>query len=196
VFVRETDAQQLVLHFNGGLMWADMAIYSNVAHGLAHNFLRGLEHDDYFVFPWLEIGLAHSFERDISHTDNSFCSNAEAFTQAYELGDWNGAIKAQLRERKAPYLERLLKLEHERDFALADHLLAWSLTRFLLEEHPKAYGGILRDIKGITAGKPSIGIEQLHTAHRDAFAKHMDMTYDEFDKAWAKWAKKQRKERQ
>lgn len=190
--IDRTDAFHLTLHLNDGLMWDDRAVYSNLAHGLAHNFLRGLEHDDYPIPTWFEVGLAHHLERELSHVANSFCLNPEAFQEGYSLGDWNGATRDLLRGQKAPYLEPLALKEHETEFAFEEHLIAWSMTRFLIHEHPEAYAGMLKHMKGLTDGKVDIGIVELRTAHQDAFAKHLDMTYSEFDKAWSKWAKKQR----
>ena len=192
--IDRTDAFHLTLHLNDGRMWDDRAVYSNLAHGLAHNFLRGLEHDDHPIPTWFEVGLAHHMERELSHVANSFCLNPEAFEQGYALGDWNGAVRDLLRKRKAPFLEPLALKEHETEFAFEDHLIAWSMTRYLVHEHPEAYAGILKHMKGLTDGKRDIGIVQLRTAHQDAFAKHLDMTYSEFDKAWSKWAKKQSKQ--
>lgn len=195
VFLAQTDAQSLVLHLNDGYLWDDLAVWGSVAHALTHNFVRGFEHQDYPILPWLEVGLAHSVEREISHTSNSFCSNPAAHEKGYELGDWNTPVKELVRSKEKPRFERFLELEHETDFTFEDHLVAWSMTRYMIEEHPEGYAGILRHLKGLTNGKLGIGVQERRTSHADAFAKHLDMTFEEFDTAWSKWAKRQRKQR-
>jgi hypothetical protein len=195
VLVAETDALSMVAHLQDGVMYDDKIVWANLAHVLTHNLIRGYKHLDYPTPMWLEIGLAHSIGREINHTTNTFCANPELAAQNAELNDWTDAVKDALRKDKGPYLERLRSLEHESDFELNDHLYAWSMTRFMITENPKGYAEVMDYLHGLTKGRPDIGIQTLTVAHRDAFAKGFDLTYEEFDAAWKKWAKKQKSQR-
>ena len=192
--IKDTDAISTAMHLSDGDLWEDVGVWGYMTHHLAHALLRGYKHQSYGLPPWLDAGFAHVLEREVSKVGNSLCGSVEVSTAGANLNDWTKEVKEHLRGKKRPYFEDMFAKETLSDFTLEDHLFAWSMVRFLIEKHPKAFALICADIKGLSKGKGGIGATTLRHAQQDAFARHLDMTYGEFDKAWSKWAKKQKKQ--
>jgi hypothetical protein len=188
--IKDTDAISTVLHLANGEMWNDQGVWGYMVHYLAHALIRGYKHDSYALPAWLDAGFAHAIEREVNPTANSFCGSAEVATAGTDINNWAKEIKSILRKRHAPYFEPLFAKEELVDFTLEDHLIAWSMVRFLIEKHPKEFALINGDLHGISKSKRAIGVIAMRHAQQDTFARHLDMTYDEFDKAWSKWAKR------
>lgn len=187
----DSGAISLVLHLADGEMWDDVGVWGYMSHYLTHAFVSGYRYDAYQAPLWLEVGLAHYVEREINHVYNCFCGGTKAAAAGALLNDWTEHVKNHLRKDSGPYLERILDRQAPSEFSLDDHMVAWSMTAYLIDKHSKDYAALVADMHGITKGKRSIGVMQLTNAHRDAFSKHIDMSYAQFDKAWRRWAKKQ-----
>ncbi|MBC8451100.1 MAG: hypothetical protein H8D72_00160 [Planctomycetes bacterium] len=192
VLIKDTDAISLAVHLQNGEMWDDPGVWGYVTHHLTHAFSAGYKHDSYPTPVWLESGLAHALEREVNTGNNSFCGSGEVAAAGAKINDWNQKTKELLRGKSRAHIEGLLAKETIMDFTLEDHILSWSMVRFLMDEHPKALAAIKADLHGLSKSKKGVGGSLILNTHKDAFARHLNMTYEEFDKAWSKWAKKQK----
>lgn len=195
VLIKDTDALSTVMHLSDGALWDDTIVTGYMLHFLAHAMIRGYKHDSYPIPAWLDAGFAHVIEREVNPSGNSFCGDPTVAPEGARLNDFTDEVKQLLRKHHGPYFEELNAKESLGDFTLEDHLFAWSMVRFLLEEHPGALAKICADLKGLSKSKRPIGPKTLGNAQLDSFARNLDMNYAEFDKAWSKWAKKLRGQR-
>ncbi|MFT6042358.1 MAG: hypothetical protein ACI9C2_002538, partial [Gammaproteobacteria bacterium] len=193
--VQDSDAMSVALHLNDGGMWDDDGVTGNMLHHLTHAYLSGFKHNSYDTPVWIQEGLAHALEREHSPLFTSFCGSEEVYSQGRGTNDWNEETKSILRKLKKPYLEPLLSKASPHGLSFADHVIAWSMVRFLLDEHPDEFAAINSDLHGVGEGQRRIGMPTILTAQLNAFEQHLGMDYADFDKAWAKWAKKQLKRR-
>ncbi len=193
--MEDTDAQSTSLHLMDGAMWDDDGVTGYMLHHLVHALLTGYKHDNYPTPPWIQEGLAHALERESSPQFTSFCGPAEVTASGSKVNNWTSEMNEILRKRKKPYLDSLLGKASVSSFTHEDHIMAWSMVRFLLDKHPDAFAAINADLHGIGEGKRRIGMPQVLVAQKDAFDEHLHMDYAEFDKQWSKWAKKQKARR-
>jgi len=191
--VPSTNAVALTLHQMDGALWDDDEFHGYIAHYLALAMLDSYRHHSYPNPPWLRAGVAHLLEREVIRDANNFDGQHPSTAEARTLRDWTAEAKKLAAKRKFTPLAQLMERQVMSELTLTDHVTSWSMVRFLTTEHADAFAGIARDIRGITRGKQPVDAMVLTRAHRDAFARHMGLTYEEFDDAWRKWAKKQKK---
>lgn len=189
--VRDGEAMSVALHLNDGGMWDDDGVTGNMLHHLTHAYLAGFKHNSYDTPVWIQEGLAHALEREHSPLFTSYCASEEVSSQGRGTNDWNEQAKEILRKLKKPYLEPLLNHASSHALTFEQHVTAWSMVRFLLDEHPDEFAAIINDLHGVGGGKRRIGMPTVLVAQLNAFEQHLGMDYEDFDKAWAKWAKKQ-----
>jgi hypothetical protein len=192
--VPSTDAMTVTMHQMDGDLWDDAGLHGYVVHMLTHAMLDSYRHYSYTGPLWLSSGLAHLLERELTPSANTFCGGHASTHDARDLRDWTAEARKLASKRRATPLTELMERESLRDFTLADHVTSWSMVRFLVTEHPEAFAAINADVRGLSRGKQPVPLGALSRAHQDAFARHLGLTYEEFDKAWAKWAKKQRQQ--
>ncbi|MDF1799370.1 MAG: hypothetical protein P1V81_09360 [Planctomycetota bacterium] len=193
--VPSTDAVGVTIHQMDGDMWDDDGLHGHLAHLFTHALIDSYRHYSYAGPLWISSGLAHMLEREVNNERNTFCGGHPTTAEARELHDWTAEAKQLASKRKATALADLLTRDSHNDFTLADHVTSWSMVTYLVAEHPGAFAGINADVRGLSKGKQPVDAMILARAHSDAFARHLGWTYAEFDKAWAKWAKKQKKRR-
>ena len=193
--IRDTDAMSVALHLVDGGMWDDDGVTGNMLHHLTHAYLSGFKHNSYDTPVWIHEGLAHALEREHSPLFTTFCSTEEVSSKGRGTNDWNEETKNILRKLKKPYLEPLLSKASTHALSFDEHVIAWSMVRFLLDEHPDEFAAINNDLHGVGEGRRRVGMPTILTAQQNAFEVHLGMSYGDFDKAWAKWAKKQVKRR-
>jgi hypothetical protein len=190
--IKETDAMSLGLHLMDGTMWDDDGVWGYMIHNLSHAYLSGYKHNSYPTPVWIQEGLAHALEREHSPHYTSYCAGPEVYKEGAGVNDWTSKLNSILRKRKKPYLEPLLQKTTAFQLTFDEHVMAWSMVSFLLDKYPDEFAAINADLHSIGEGRRTVGMPQINIAQLDSFDKHLGMTYEKFDKAWAKWAKKQK----
>ncbi|MDF1799371.1 MAG: hypothetical protein P1V81_09365 [Planctomycetota bacterium] len=191
--VGSTDAMTLTVHQMGGALWDDEILHGHLVHMLAHALVDSYRHHSYPGPVWLSAGTAHLLERETTMEFDTFCGQHPSTLDLPGLRDWTARARKLATSGKAPGLEELMGRGALTDMTLDDHITSWSKVRFLVDAHPGVFASLNDDIRGLTQGKLPCDPEDLRQAHRDAIARHLGLTYAEFDDAWAKWAKKQTK---
>ena len=191
--VPETDAVVLTMHQLDGDLWDDEKLHAYVAHMLTHMMFDSYRHYSYRSPDWLGVGLAHLFERELVRDANTFCGGHPTTADARDLRNWTTEARQLASRNRFTSVAQLVEREGVAEFTLTDHVTSWSMVRFLVTEHPDAFAAIANDLRGLSKGTQPVDAMVLRRAHRDAFARHLEWTYDEFDAAWRAWARKQRK---
>jgi hypothetical protein len=185
--VRERGALALIIPLGEQMTNRDTGLHCHVVFNLTTNFIDGYRHYSYELPVWLREGLAHVMEREIDPAFNSFTQSEGAAGERVTKSDWLAEVRKLVRAGSAPRLSELVHIEAYGDLQARHHLTAWSMTDFLVREHPKAYAGIQFDLNGRTNAEGFTDGTGLKDAHREAFRKHLGMSYAAFDEAWATW---------
>lgn len=171
----------------------DTALHGAVVFNIAINLLDGFKFYAYDTPIWLREGLAHLMEREISPKYNSFDSSEGAVAQMTKKSDWTAETAKMVRSKKAPTLASLVGIRTYAELELPHHFATWSMTKFLVEEHPEKYAklnGLLHGIKNESGMGDGTNMKD---KHRDAFKEAVGMSYREFDTAWQAWATTKKK---
>jgi hypothetical protein len=160
----------------------DRWLFPHVAHNLSHAFLCSYKHFSYDPPVWIDEGLAHAIEKEIEPESVTTDGTEGASRETHMPSEWGEAVR-KLVARKETI--SLAELWHAKEFGELDkdaHLVAWSMVRFLIEEHPQELAAILGGIKGRESGKDLLDVQ------RKLFQAKGGWTPAEFDEAWRKWA--------
>ena len=165
----------------------DPAMHGHVVFNLAHNFLDGYKHYSYDTPIWIHEGLAHFMEREISPEYNSFDSSEGGIAAETKKSKWHQEVLKIVKRGNAPRLAELMALKNYAELELVHHFCTWSMIKYLIEEHPEGFAGLLADICGIMDENGYADGSNLPDKHRKAFKERLGMSYPEFDKAWRDW---------
>ena len=166
----------------------DRWLFPHVAHNLSHAFLCAYKHFTYDPPVWIDEGLAHAIEKEIEPQSVTTDGTEGAARETHTPSDWAAAVRKLVAAKDAISLAELL---HKKEFGELDadaHLVAWSMVRFLIEEHPAELAKILGGIKGQldADGRPTG--KDLTDLQRKLFREAGGWSPAEFDEAWRKWA--------
>jgi hypothetical protein len=104
--------------------------------------------------------------------------------------DWNAGVKKLLGSGKAKTLADMM---HVKDFGELDsdaHLCAWSMVRFLLDEHADTLAKLLGAVKGQLDEQGQPTGKDLPSLERKVLKDAGGWTTASFDEEWRKWAAK------
>ena len=166
----------------------DRWLFPHVAHNLSHAFLCAYKHFSYDPPIWIDEGLAHAIEKEIEPESVTTDGTEGASRETHMPSDWDAAVRKLVAAKKAATLAELM---HAKEFGELDadrHLVAWSMVRFLIEEHPDALAQLLGGIKGQLdeEGRPSS--RDLTGLQRRLLLGAGNWTPAGFDEAWRAWA--------
>lgn len=166
----------------------DRWLFPHVAHNLSHAFLCAYKHFSYDPPVWLDEGLAHAIEKEIEPQSVTTDGTEGAARETHTPSDWQAAVRKLVAQKEAISLAELL---HAKEFGELDadaHLVAWSMVRFLIEEHPGELATILGGIKGQldADGRPSG--RDMTDLQRKLLKETGGWTPAGFDEEWRKWA--------
>lgn len=166
----------------------DSALHNHVVFNLTVCMVDGYKHYSYETPIWLREGLAHYLEREISPDFNTFDSAEGGVAETTRKSDWEGPVKKMIQSGKAPRMARLANLQSFADLTLEDHYATWSMTAFLVEEHPEGYAKLNANIHGIKDADGLPDGSGMRDKHRKFFLECLGMSYASFDETWQEWA--------
>ena len=169
----------------------DAALHGHVVFSMAINLVDGFRHYAYETPVWLNEGLAHYLERELDPRFNSFSYSEAALAEETRRDDWCSPVRRLVANQAAPSVARLAHLQTPAQMGLEHHYAAWSMTAFLVEHHGEGYACLVESLHGLRDGKGLPDGGHMTDKHRDAFERCLGMRYQEFDEAWAAWAKRQ-----
>ena len=185
--VKERDTLILTVPVDQGVLSRDTALHCHVVFNMTTNLLDGYKHYSYELPVWLREGLAHVMEREIDPRYNSFTFSEGAGGERVTKSDWLAEVRKLVRTDSAPRMAELINISAYGDLLARHHLTVWSMTDYLLREHPAAYAKLLDVLKGRTNAQGMTDASNLRDVHRDAFRDILGMSYAAFDVAWGTW---------
>jgi hypothetical protein len=184
----DTGTISVTIHTEDADLRDDTALHCHLAFNLAVNLLDGYEHYSYDTpCVWRE-GLAHYFGRRISPEFNSFDASEGAVAEMTKKSDWATEVRKMIQSGDVPRLAEMLSLKTYAEFKLRHHYTCWSMVSFLIEAHPEGWAGFTAELHGRKDAQGFADGSNLLDFHREVFAKHLGLSYSEFDLAWREWA--------
>lgn len=165
----------------------DRWLFPHVAHNLTHLMFCAYKHYSYEPPPWLDEGLALAVEKEIELVAQTF--EGEEGTKRDTKGPsdpWAAARKLAQSGKSSGLVDVLYAKNHsELDGERA--LLAWTVVRFLIDEHGEAFARFAGDVKGQLGpdGRPSGA--NLLDLQREKLRERFGWTPQQLDQAWRAW---------
>lgn len=185
--VIERDSITVSIHAQEGDNKKDPAMHNSMVFNLAHNFLDGYKHYNYDTPPWLHAGLAHYMEREISPEWNSFDQSEGGIADMLTTTKWTKEVQKLVRKEEAPRLAELVSLRNYAEFDSDDHVVTWSMVKFLAEEHPETFAAFLGGLCGLVNDQFIPDGSNMRDRQRELLRETTGMSYSEFDEAWRDW---------
>lgn len=182
------DTMIAVMHVEDGDLRDDSALHGHVAFNLTVNMLDGYKHYSYETPYWLREGLAHFVERELNPEFNTFDSSEGGIADMTNKSDWVPAVRKMIQSNDAPRLAELIDLKSFAELTLEHHFATWSMTVFLIQQHPKGYACLNDRLHGRKTADGYADGSNLNDVHRDAIKECLGWSYTEFDQAWREWA--------
>jgi hypothetical protein len=164
----------------------DRWLFPHVAHNLTHLMFCAYKHYSYEPPPWLDEGLALAMEKEIELRAHTF--EGEEGTKRDSKGPTDpwGAAKKAATSGEVKFAE-LLNAKNHGELRTDAALLAWTMVRFLIDEHGAAFARFAGDVKGQLGpdGRPTGA--NLVDLQRASLKERFGWTPQQFDEAWRAW---------
>jgi hypothetical protein len=165
----------------------DRDLHPHIGHNLSHLMLCAYKHFSYDPPIWLDEGLAHCMEQEISPDFHTIDGEEGSLPDNRGRADWNKDLKQLLKRGKLTSFGSLLHVKSFGTMVHEDHISAYGMVRFLLDEKPKLFGeflGVIKgqlDSEGYPSGRDLLGLQR--KALKDIFK----WTPIQADEAWKLW---------
>lgn len=166
----------------------DRWLWPHVVHNLTHVFLWAYKHFAYDPPCWLDEGLALALEKEAEPESHTLEGEEGAYSDARGPSDFGERARKLAASSKSATLAQLSSAKMYSELGLDGMVQSWSITRFLMEEHPEKYADFLGRIKGqLDANGLQTGAN-LPDLQRNALKDIWGWTSADLDTAWRAWA--------
>ncbi|MEW6072203.1 MAG: hypothetical protein AB1726_06340, partial [Planctomycetota bacterium] len=186
----ERDSLLVAIHTKQGDLRSDVACHCHLVFNLAHLMLDGYKHYSYDTPFWLLEGLGHFMEREIDPTHNTFDAAEGSLAVESRKSNWDAEAAKLVRSGEAPSIAELVQLKSYADFEMRHHVVAWSMTKYLIEERRAGYTAVTAALHGRKNAEGFPDGSDLPGVLRAAVREHLGQTYAELEAAWTEWARK------
>lgn len=165
----------------------DRSLHPHLVHNLSHLMLCAYKHFSYDPPIWLDEGLAHVMEQEINPEFHTLDGEEGSLPDNRGPADWNKELKSLARKGRVTGFAGLMRIQSFAKLEQDDHVSAYGLVRFLIDERPAEFAAFIGDIKGQLddAGYPD-GSGMLDV-ERAGLKKHFGWTPAQLDAAWFAW---------
>ena len=162
----------------------DRWLFPHVVHCLSHLCLRAYKHFSYDSPPWLDEGLALCMEKEIDPASTTNEGGEGGKLDARGPKDWAVGARKLVAAGKELRLAQLLRMKELDEFDENAKLTAWSMVRFLIDEHGEKFAAFLGGVKGQLDEQGQPSGHDLPELQRRLLEKHWGWTPVSFDAAW------------
>jgi hypothetical protein len=166
----------------------DRWLWPHVVHNLSHVFLCAYKHFAYDPPPWLDEGLALVLEKEAEPLSHTLEGEEGSYSDTRGPSDFGERARKIAASGKAKTLAQLTAAKSYDELGVDGLVQVWSITRFLLEQHPDKYALFLGRIKGQLDEKGLQTGEDLPGLQRTALKEIWGWSSADLDAAWSAWA--------
>jgi hypothetical protein len=165
----------------------DNWLFPHVVHNLAHLCFDAYKHFSYDAPLWLAEGLALCMEKEIEPASTTNEGEEGGKSDVRGPKDWFVATKRMVAENDQKRLAQLMTFHEVRELDEDAKLTAWSMVRFLIDEHGDAFAKFVGGIKGQLDANGIPSSNDLPGLQRKLMKELWDWTPVSFDEAWLAW---------
>ncbi len=166
----------------------DRWLWPHIVHNLSHAFLCAYKHFAYDPPAWLDEGLALAPEKEVEPESHTLEGEEGAYSDQRGPSDFGERARKLAASGKAKTLAQLTAAKSYAELGIDGMVQCWSITRFLMEEHPEKYAQFLGRIKGqLDANGLQTG-DDLAGLQRTALKDLWGWSSADLDAAWTAWA--------
>ena len=159
----------------------------HVVHHLTHQLLGAYRHFSYDPPAWLDAGLAHAMERELEPESFTREGQEGAYRDERFPSDWDKELRKMVRRKKHPSFVDLMHRRNLDHLSDPEHMAAWSVTRFLMEEHPTELARFVALVKGQVDEQGAPTGADLLGLQRRALREVWGWTPREVEEGWTRW---------
>ncbi len=166
----------------------DRWMWPHLAHNAAHMLLDGYKFFAYDSPLWLAEGLALYIEKRIEPESWTREGGEGVFFERERSKDWAGEVRKMARKKKHTPVANLMRATGPADLDSDAHLTIWSITEFLIQEHPEKYAALLGALKaqldeqGYPTGRNMLDLQ------RKQLKELWGWTPLQLEEEWRRWA--------
>lgn len=165
----------------------DRFLHPHIVHNLAHNFLCAYKHYSFDPPVWLDEGLAHAMEQEINHEFHTLDGEEGSMPDNRGPGDWDKELARLSKRKKRTSFAHLMRLQAFGEMSQDDHVSAYGLVRFLIDERPEEFAAFIGAIKGKLDERGKPDGSDLRGLQREQLKELFGWTPAELDAAWGEW---------
>ena len=165
----------------------DRWLWPHLAHNMAHMLLDGYKFFAYDPPLWMAEGLALWFEKRIEPESWTRDGGEGVFFEPDRSKDWAEDARKLVRKKDHTSMIKLLAARGPADLDRAANVTAWSITSFLIEQHPDAYAKLIGAVKAQLDEQGYPTGRKLGALQRDQFRELWSWTPIQLEEAWIAW---------
>ena len=165
----------------------DRNLHPHTVHNLSHLFLCAYKNFYYHPPIWLDEGLAHAMEHEINNEFHTLDGEEGSMPDNRGPGDWDAELSRLAKRGKLTGYPELLHIQAFGDMSQDDHVSAYGLVRFLIDEKPEEFAAFLGAVKGQLDDEGIQDGTDLRGLQRRSFKELFGWTPAQIDEAWGAW---------
>lgn len=165
----------------------DRWLLPHLVHNLSHNLLAAYKHFSYDPPVWIDEGLAHAMEREIEPESWTREGEEGTYRERGRSRPWAEEARRLARRPDRPTLAALMRRHTIGELSPDEHVLCWSLARFLIEEQPAGLAAFLGGVKGQLDERGYPSGKDLPGLQRRLMREIWDWSPNDLDAAWQAW---------
>lgn len=165
----------------------DRYLHPHCVHNLSHLFLCAYKHFSYDPPIWLDEGLAHAMEHEVHPDFHTLDGEEGSMPDSRGPADWDAALAKLHRKGRVTTFAGLLRIQAFGEMSQDDHVSAYGMVRFLVEEHPEGLAAFLGDVKGQLDDQGYPDGSDLRGLQRTSLRERLGWTPAQLDEALGAW---------
>lgn len=170
-----------------GDLGQDRWLWPHLAHNVAHMMFDGYKFFAYDPPLWLSEGMALWFEKRIEPMSFTRDGGEGVFFEPDRSSDWSKDVEKLVKRGKHTPVATLMAARGPDDLDRAANVTAWSITRFLIEEHPDGYAELIGALKGQLDDRGYPSGKDLSSLQRRVLREQWDWNPIDLEQAWLAW---------
>jgi hypothetical protein len=158
---------------------------------LSHLFFCAYKHFSFEPPIWLDVALAMALEKEIEPESRTTEGEEGSLRDIHAPTDFADAARKLVAADKQVRLAVLMQAKDFAELGRDGAVTAWSLARFLLEQHGASFAKFLGGVKGQLDARGYPSGEDLPGLQRKLLKELWGWTPADLDQAWSAWVRAQ-----